>query len=72
MFGVVRIALGGWILLLPWVEKAGFRTLSVVLFAMLAISGLAGVLFTPDTTGRDLRETQDAGSGRLASEGAAA
>ena len=64
MFGVVRIALGGWILLLPVVEKAGFQTLSLILFAMLAVSGLVGVLFAPETTGRDLQETQDAATGR--------
>ena len=51
MFGVVRIALGGWILLLPWVEDAGFSSLSAILFAMLAVSGLVGVLFAPDTSG---------------------
>ena len=26
---------------------------------MLLVSGLVGVLFAPDTTGRDLAETQD-------------
>ena len=31
MFGVVRIALGGWSLLLPTVQQAGFRTLAIVL-----------------------------------------
>ena len=64
MFGVVRIALGGWILLLPVVQDAGFRTLSVILFAMLAISGLVGIAFAPDTTGRELRETESAPAGR--------
>ena len=59
MFGVVRIALGGWILLLPVIQDAGFRTLSVILFAMLAVSGLVGVRFAPETAGRDLRDTAD-------------
>ena len=59
MFGVVRIALGGWLLLLPWIEDWGFKTLSVILFAMLLVSGLVGILFAPDTTGRDLSETQE-------------
>ena len=58
MFGVVRIALGGWILLLPTIQDAGFQTLAAILFAMLAISGLVGVLFAPDTAGRDLDDTQ--------------
>ena len=64
MFGVVRIALGGWILLLPVVEKAGFQTLSAILFGMLLVSGLVGVVFAPDTTGRDLEETERAAGRR--------
>ena len=60
MFGVVRIALGGWLLMLPWVEDWGFQTLSAILFGMLLVSGLVGIAFAPDTTGRDLDETQDA------------
>ena len=60
MFGVVRIALGGWLLMLPWVEDWGFQTLSAILFGMLLVSGLVGIAFAPDTTGRDLEETQDA------------
>ena len=77
MFGVVRIALGGWILLLPVIQDAGFRTLSVILFAMLLVSGAVGVLFAPETAGRDLSETQGdvgqarTGTGRFAREGAA-
>jgi inositol transporter-like SP family MFS transporter len=60
MFGIVRIALGGWILLLPTIQDAGFHTLSIVLFALLAISGLVGVRFAPETTGRALSETEGA------------
>lgn len=52
--------LGGWILLLPVIEDLGFKTLAAILFAMLAISGLVGVVFAPDTAGRDLQETQTA------------
>jgi inositol transporter-like SP family MFS transporter len=65
MFGVVRIALGAWLLVvLPVMEDEGFRALSVVLFALLFVSGLVGVLFAPDTKGRDLEETQEAGTRR--------
>jgi inositol transporter-like SP family MFS transporter len=71
MFGVVRIALGGWILLLPVIQEAGFKTLSVILFAMLAVSGLVGVAFAPDTTGRDLSETESARTGRFRRAGEA-
>src|SRR3954452_24374651 len=59
MFGVVRMALGGWLLLLPKVSDWGFSTLSVILFALLLVSGLVGIVFAPDTTGRDLEETQE-------------
>ncbi len=64
MFGVVRIALGGWILLLPTIEKAGFSTLSLVLAALLLISGTIGIVFAPDTRGRDLEETATHGVSR--------
>ena len=57
MFGVVRVALGGWVLLLPTVQKAGFTTLAIVLAAMLLVSGLVGILFAPRTRGRELQET---------------
>ena len=57
MFGVVRIALGGWMLMLPTIQDAGFRRCAI-LFAMLLVHGLVGILFAPDTTGRDLEETQ--------------
>jgi len=60
MFGVVRIGLGGWILLLPTIEKAGFSTLSLVLAALLLVSGAIGLAFAPDTSGRDLEETATA------------
>ena len=38
MFGVVRIALGGW----STVQQAGFRTLALVLAGMLIVSGVSG------------------------------
>ena len=60
MFGVVRIALGGWILLLPTIEKAGFSTLALVLAALLVVSGAIGIAFAPNTRGRDLEETETA------------
>ena len=60
MFGVVRIGLGGWILLLPTIEKAGFSTLALVLAALLVVSGAIGIAFAPDTRGRDLEETETA------------
>ena len=53
MFGVVRVALGGWSLLLPTVQQAGFQTLAVVLAAMLIVSGLIGIAFAPDRSARE-------------------
>jgi inositol transporter-like SP family MFS transporter len=57
MFGIVRIGLGGWMLLLPTVQKAGFSTPAIVLAAMLFVSGAIGILFAPRIRGRDLEET---------------
>jgi MFS transporter, SP family, inositol transporter len=57
MFGVVRIGLGGWILLLPTIEKAGFGTLALLLAALLVASGVIGVAFAPSTRGQDLEDT---------------
>ena len=59
MFGVVRIALGGWSLL-PTVEKAGFSMLALVLAVLLVVSGAIGIAFAPNTRGRDLEETETA------------
>ncbi len=69
MFGVVRIALGGWVLLLPTVEQAGFRTLAVVLAALLIVSGAIGIAFAPSREQRSLRTE---GSGRFGREPARA
>jgi len=60
VFGEVRIGLGGWILLLSTIEKAGFSTLAFVLAALLLISGAIGIAFAPNTRGRDLQETATA------------
>ncbi|MDA0184514.1 MFS transporter [Solirubrobacter phytolaccae] len=56
MFGVVRVALGGWSLLLPTVQEAGFRTLAIVLALMLIVSGVIGILFAPDRAARELHD----------------
>ena len=56
MFGVVRIALGGWRLLLPTVQQAGFRTLSLVLAGMLIVSGVVGIAFAPRGKTHELEE----------------
>jgi inositol transporter-like SP family MFS transporter len=64
MFGVVRIALGGWSLLLPTVQQAGFRTLSIVLALMLIVSGIVGILFAPREKGQELGEGADGRFGR--------
>jgi inositol transporter-like SP family MFS transporter len=61
MFGVVRIALGGWSLLLPTVQQAGFRTLALVLAGMLIVSGAIGIAFAPRERGRSLAEEETGG-----------
>jgi MFS transporter, SP family, inositol transporter len=68
MFGVVRIALGGWSLLLPTVQQAGFRTLAIVLALMLIVSGTVGILFAP----REKREDLAEGSARFTRDPATA
>ena len=73
MFGVVRVALGGWSLMLPTVPQAGFRTLSVVLAGMLIVSGVVGIAFAPRGKTHELEE-EIGGSDRfrrLAEAGAA-
>ena len=64
MFGVVRIALGGWSLMLPTVQQAGFRTLSVVLAGMLIVSGVVGIVFAPRGKTHELEE-ETGGSDRF-------
>ena len=59
MFGVVRIALGGWSLLLPTVQQAGFRTLSIVLALMLIVSGVVGIVMAPRGTARELDDDDE-------------
>jgi ABC-type cobalamin transport system ATPase subunit len=61
MFGIVRIGLGGWILLLPTIEGAGFTTLSAVLAGLLFVSGAIGLAFAPQTRGRDLEDADREG-----------
>ncbi|MDA0140944.1 MFS transporter [Solirubrobacter deserti] len=56
MFGVVRVALGGWSLLLPTIQEAGFRALAIVLALLLIISGVIGILFAPDRGARELHD----------------
>ena len=59
MFGVVRIALGGWSLLLPTVQEAGFRTLSIVLALMLIVSGVVGIIFAPRGHAREFGDAEE-------------
>jgi inositol transporter-like SP family MFS transporter len=67
MFGVIRVALGGWSLLLPTVQQAGFRTLSVVLAGMLIVSGVVGIAFAPRGRTHELEEETE-GSDRFSRE----
>lgn len=68
MFGVVRIALGGWSLLLPTVQQAGFRTLAIVLALMLIVSGIVGIVFAPSPEERDIDRTERFRRGRQVPE----
>ena len=61
MFGVVRIALGGWSLMLPTVQQAGFTTLAIVLALMLIVSGVVGIAMAPRGTSRELDDDEPSG-----------
>ena len=61
MFGVVRIALGGWSLLLP--VSAGRLPDARDRARDAIVSGVVGIVFAPDTSRRDLQDTQDVVTG---------
>ncbi len=55
-----HIGRGGWSLLLPTVQDAGFPVLALVLAFLLVTSGAAGIVFAPNTRERDLEHTRRA------------
>lgn len=62
-FGVARIVLGVWSFFVPVLASAGIRPVAGLLALFLAISGVVGYFFMPDTSGKSLEqiETERAG-----------
>ncbi len=54
IFAVVRISLGFWSYFVPTITATGYKNFALILIGLLAISGLAGVLFGPRTSGKTL------------------
>lgn len=53
-FGVMRIIVGIWSLFVPAIAAGGITLLAAILTVVLAISGIVGTVFAPDTGGRSL------------------
>ncbi|MGN8197994.1 MFS transporter [Salinisphaera sp. RV14] len=53
-FGVMRIIVGVWSLFVPMIAAGGITVLASILATVLAISGVVGTIFAPDTGGRSL------------------
>jgi MFS transporter, SP family, inositol transporter len=57
-FGVARTMLGIWSFFVPMLADAGFRPVAALLMLFLAISGVIGFWFMPDTSGKTLEQIE--------------
>jgi inositol transporter-like SP family MFS transporter len=57
-FGIARTVLGFWSLVVPILTKAGIGTVAALLTLFLAISGVVGYVFMPDTSGKNLEQIE--------------
>lgn len=57
-FGVARTALGVWSFFVPTLAGAGIGIIAGLLVACLAISGVVGFFFMPDTSGKSLEQIE--------------
>ncbi|MBN2909744.1 MFS transporter [Polycladomyces sp. WAk] len=57
-FAVIRIGLGIWSLFVPVLTATGFTTLAWILTGFLIVSGLIGVIWAPQTSGKSLEEIE--------------
>ncbi|MEV7090179.1 MFS transporter [Streptomyces sp. NPDC093085] len=64
-FGVARMVLGVWSFFVPALAQAGVAAVGALLSLFLLVSGVVGVLFMPDTSGKTLEliEAERAGAG---------
>ncbi len=57
-FGIARIILGVWSLFVPMLASAGIGQVAGLLTLFLAISGVVGYCFMPDTSGKSLEQIE--------------
>lgn len=57
-FGIARVVLGFWSFFVPVLAHAGIRQIAGLLTLFLAISGVVGYFFMPDTSGKSLEQIE--------------
>jgi MFS transporter, SP family, inositol transporter len=57
-FGTARLCLGIWSFFVPALASVGIRPVAAILAAFLAISGVAGYFWMPDTCGKSLEDIE--------------
>ena len=57
-FGVARTVLGFWSLVVPVLASTGIKPVGALLTLFLAVSGIVGYFFMPDTSGKSLEQIQ--------------
>ncbi len=57
-FGIARTILGIWSFFVPVLAHAGIRQIAGLLTLFLAISGIVGYFFMPDTSGKSLEQIE--------------
>ena len=67
-FGTARVALGIWSFFVPVLAGVGIRPVALLLTVFLAISGIVGFLWLPDTAGKSLEDIEAERSGRPAAD----
>ena len=67
-FGIARLCLGVWSFFVPVLAETGIRPVALILTIFLAISGVVGFFFMPNTAGKSLEEIEAERSGRPARE----
>lgn len=58
-FGTARLLLGIWSFFVPTLASTGIKPVAAILALFLAISGVVGFFWMPDTAGKSLEEIED-------------